>query len=531
MARNQSPLVVAFVVALFCATGVGGTEAEDELNVGIGKFVNLPSKILGQNRKILVSLPSEYGKGQRRFPVVYLLDGQNIPLYSNATSVASLRASQGKMPEVIVIGIDTSIAYSRDTFPIPIEGWPGSGGGDAFLRFISDEVVPFVDKNYRTEPYRILLGQSNTGLLTIYSLLTRPDRFNAYVASSPTLGWCEDFVQGKTHEFFRTHQSLDRMLYIAYGADDYPRLVVDAVEPFIGIVEQHELMGFKWETKKVPDGGHVPVEGINDAFKFIFPDWDFPRHLLESEGAAAIRRHYERLTERYGFSAKAPPSVIEDIGYGLQSNEDWSGAASVFELWVTDYPDSARAHYSLAVAYWRMGKSDSAAEHCRKALELKPAFSHPADLLDRIVSEVDAPLEATGRGHEVPEGRPIVIDGTIAVDEWSDASTVEMSHGGDLLLKYDEHNLHLAIRGTKLGWAQICLPSKDGSVLVLHSSAALGTAEYRNDGGRYRPVKGFTWEMRDATQTPEANRAREAFLKENGWVASTAWMGDPAVRE
>ena len=66
----------------------------------------------------------------------------------------------------------------------------GGGGAEKFLGFIRDELIPFVDSNYHTDPGdRTLVGDSLSGLFSLYALSQCPETFNRYIAGSPALGW------------------------------------------------------------------------------------------------------------------------------------------------------------------------------------------------------------------------------------------------------------------------------------------------------------------------------------------------------
>jgi predicted alpha/beta superfamily hydrolase len=92
------------------------------------------------------------------------------------------------IPEVIVIGVPSSGENrDRDYTPPYMEG----GQADRFLRFFEAELIPHVDRSYRTTPQRMLAGWSRGGLFVVYSLLERPDLFAARFAHSPAL-WRDD---------------------------------------------------------------------------------------------------------------------------------------------------------------------------------------------------------------------------------------------------------------------------------------------------------------------------------------------------
>lgn len=159
---------------------------------------------------LFVSLPKSYNKSKVKHPVILLLDAN---VYFDHLSSKSRRHNQGnKIIEPIIVGIgyDNFIACdslrNRDyTFPIalPKDSFPISGGADKFLTFLENEVMPFVDANYRTDTInRTLMGHSLGGYFTLFALHQHQKRrmrfFKYYVSASPSLGYCNQFIY---HEF------------------------------------------------------------------------------------------------------------------------------------------------------------------------------------------------------------------------------------------------------------------------------------------------------------------------------------------
>jgi predicted alpha/beta superfamily hydrolase len=101
-----------------------------------------------------------------------------------------------RMPQVIIVNVnldsprDMLALRARDFTPTKTSEEPTSGGGAAFLDFFEHELIPFIDRTYRTIPSdRGLLGHSYGGLFAIYALEQRPALFQRIVAASPSLGW------------------------------------------------------------------------------------------------------------------------------------------------------------------------------------------------------------------------------------------------------------------------------------------------------------------------------------------------------
>ena len=77
-----------------------------------------------------------------------------------------------------------------------------SGGGDAFLRFLKEELIPEIDRTYRTKPYRIIVGHSFGALLALHALQSEPDVFQGYIAIDPSVFWDDDSARPAGGEGF-----------------------------------------------------------------------------------------------------------------------------------------------------------------------------------------------------------------------------------------------------------------------------------------------------------------------------------------
>jgi hypothetical protein len=140
----------------------------------------------------------------------------------------------------------------------------------------------------------------------------------------------------------------------------------------------------------------------------------------------------------------------------------------------------------------------------------------------------DTEPQKTAGAVSVPAGASPVIDGTIAAEEWQGARRELFRDGSELLLLRHGEDLYLGIRARGEGMiaANVFIESGIG-IAIYHASAALGTAVYRKDGGEWRRVRDFSWSCRRTDSGKEATDEREAFLREEGWVASNSRMGTP----
>ncbi len=185
---------------------------------GSGKFV--------APRRVSVYLPPDYQlDAQRRFPVLYLQDGQN--LFDPGTSFAGAAWQadqtaqrlilQKKIPSLIVVGIDNTGEERLDEYT-PIRARGRGGKADAYGKMLSEELKPFIDQHYRTMPQREftgLGGSSLGGLLTLYLGLQRPDVFSRLAVISPSLWWGNGFI---LREVAALPQRLPLRIWLDIGA-------------------------------------------------------------------------------------------------------------------------------------------------------------------------------------------------------------------------------------------------------------------------------------------------------------------------
>ncbi|HJQ13007.1 MAG TPA: alpha/beta hydrolase-fold protein [Gemmatimonadaceae bacterium] len=156
------------------------------------RTTSLSSRVLGESRTIDISLPRDYASTTERYPVIVVLDGEFE--HNIAASIARFYASTGMMPKAIAVGVRNT-HRTLDMTPPAVMGFTPppeveqSGGAKKFLTFLGDELLPYLDKTYRTAPMRVLVGHSLGGLFALHALALRPGLFTGYVVMEPALWW------------------------------------------------------------------------------------------------------------------------------------------------------------------------------------------------------------------------------------------------------------------------------------------------------------------------------------------------------
>lgn len=321
------------------------------------------SSVLGEERTILVRVPAAYRQGDARFPVMYMLDAHP-PQNSMMVGLIEQQAWSGIMPEMIVVGIQ-NVARTRDMTPTASERSPGSGGADKFLDFLQREVMPLVEKNYRTQPYKVFAGHSLGGLLTVYTAVSRPDMFNAYIAASPVLHWDKNYVIELARVKFKNGGELKKTLYIAIG--DEPTYT-EGFNSFRNLLKESAPKGLAYEFQQFPNDNHgsVVLPAYYAGIRKIFAGWQ-PN---EMRSLAELESHYRKLSERFGYNILVPEDLMNRAGYELLNAGRSAEAIEVLKKNVANYPRSSNVYDSLGEAYEKSGDKRSARESYQKAYDL-----------------------------------------------------------------------------------------------------------------------------------------------------------------
>ena len=161
--------------------------------ITLGESYTLPSRIMGTDRTINVYLPEGYTKGDRRYPVLYLIDGGLDQDFVHVVGASQLGAAWGRAQNVIVVGIATKDRRDELTGPTHdkalLAKYPTAGHSERFRRFIREEVKQLIAKRYRISGDDGVIGESLAGLFIAETWLREPGLFGSYAAISPSLWW------------------------------------------------------------------------------------------------------------------------------------------------------------------------------------------------------------------------------------------------------------------------------------------------------------------------------------------------------
>lgn len=215
---------------------------------------------LDRQRNVRLYLPPSYENSDKRYPVIYMHDGQN--LFDDATSYVGEwgvdetlnQLAQQQNFEVIVVGIDNGGEFRMNE----LSPWEnkrfGEAQGKQYMDFIVQVVKPYIDSNFRSKSARAdtaIIGSSMGGLISHYAIHAYPEVFSKAGIFSPSYWYSQDVFS-----FSQTKKAaLDARLYVMYGDKEGDGMIGDT-DKMLRQLKQQGHPRKNMIFKRVPDGEH-----------------------------------------------------------------------------------------------------------------------------------------------------------------------------------------------------------------------------------------------------------------------------------
>jgi predicted alpha/beta superfamily hydrolase len=222
--------------------------------------------------KIFISLPDNYQNPNEQFPVIYILDGDIA--FGMVTSIARYLEIGDNIPQTIIVGVSygtfdksTSEKRKRDFRP------EQTGGAENFLKFLKEELFPFIDSNYRTVPGdRAIYGYSLAGLFSLYTLFTQPESFNRYIVGSPYLIWDDFSIYNYEENSIDKLSKMNIKLFISVGSEESDEKYFNPIDSLVTRIQQGNYKGLELDTKVFEGSAHLtgPAEAITFGLLSVF---------------------------------------------------------------------------------------------------------------------------------------------------------------------------------------------------------------------------------------------------------------------
>jgi predicted alpha/beta superfamily hydrolase len=361
--------------------------------------LTVESRVLGERRTVDVALPTGYASDStNRYPLIVVLDGESEG--ELARTLARFYGSTGMLPKVIVAAVHNTKRI-RDLTPEAANPFvspePEAGGADAFLSFLSTELVPRLERSYRIAPMRVLVGHSLGGLFALHGLAKRPGLFTGYVVMEPSTWWNNQQPVRDARETLRTPAARRARVMLVNA----PTLSTDTssrggTRPMVRQIrvldESHESMA---------------AVGMAMALRRMFEDFR-PPSWRPGTAPIAMLTHYDSLASRVGYQVPVPLEAFALIARMSTDSRRFDDAAQSLDAMERAYGATARSR------------------ELRSQLEEERRAPTPTNFIPLVI----------------PEHRPSAAQAAGFIGRWRsvdprDAHEVEIRASGDTVVVHD----------------------------------------------------------------------------------------------
>lgn len=350
-------------------------------------YEEFKSSKLGESRKLKIQLPRNYETNTNKvYPIILVLDGDY--LFEPVAGNVDYYSYWEEMPEAIIIGIMQSKTRDLDGAYDDVNYFPTDQGAD-FFEFIGLELMPYIDRKYRTAKFILAVGHEFTANFINYYLFKDPPLFNGYLSLSPDLA-----PQMETRIPNRLAASPHKIFYyLATGSNDLKpiRDVTLALHREMSAINKENIHyyfdDFEGASHYSLVGKAIP-SALEEIFSIYRPiskkDYDEIILKLETPVYDYLVTKYSTIENLFGFKTTIRENDIIAIASAAERKKEWASLEKIAQLARKEHPNTILSAYYLGRFYEETGEPRKAMRTYQAAFDLEEVSFITVDtLLDR----------------------------------------------------------------------------------------------------------------------------------------------------
>lgn len=275
--------LLIFLLSIITLITFGQTISPVNKEFVLGYIDHVHSEILKEDRTINIYLPEGYDKNTR-YPVIYLLDGSADEDFIHVVGIVQYNTFSwvNRIPKSIVIGIANTNRKRNFTSPAKVPNdtklVPDNGGSAKFIAFLEKELQPYVEKKYKTDSSKTIIGQSLGGLLATEILFTKPELFNHYIIISPSLWWNDGALLKAEPAILKENYASQANIYVGVGKEgsidgSSTHIMEEDAKLLAEKIGRGRSKNVKVHFDYLPEEDHATVthQAVFNAFRILYP--------------------------------------------------------------------------------------------------------------------------------------------------------------------------------------------------------------------------------------------------------------------
>ncbi|WP_323026767.1 alpha/beta hydrolase [Gelidibacter japonicus] len=347
-------------------------------------YESFESRKLNATRDLKIRLPNNYDPSSNlKYPVILVFDGDY--LFEPVVGQVAFQTYFDKMPEAIVVGLIQGKDRFYDAYHDEVTGLPIEFGA-RFYEFISTELIPHLDRTYKTSKFKVAVGHDLMANFMNAFLLKEDPIFKAYVNLSPDYkGEMDDNISGRLKWLKE-----DIFYYMVTSGDDVASLrngILDANQK----LKQIDNKALKYYFEDFEGHSHYTLVtgGLSQALDKIFElykpisDREFKEDILTYEGTldTYISKRYKKIEDLFGITKPISEDEFEKIVKAAEQRNDLASLEKIGKLANKQDPTTSYGTYYMALHAERIGKTKRAKKLYETALDLESTPHINKDLI------------------------------------------------------------------------------------------------------------------------------------------------------
>ena len=347
-------------------------------------YETFQSKKLNASRDLKIHLPNNYDPSSNlKYPVIIVFDGDY--LFEPVVGQVAFQTYFDKMPESIVVGLVQGKDRFYDSYHDEVTGLPIEFGA-RFFEFISTELIPHIDRNYKTSKFKVAVGHDLMANFMNAFLLKDDPIFKAYVNLRPDFKGDMDENVSNRLKWIKE----DVFYYMVTSSDDVVPLrngILDADQK----LKQIDNRALKYYFEDFEGHSHYTLVtgGLSQALDKIFElykpisDREFKEDILTYEGTldTYISKRYKKIEDLFGISKPISEEEFEKIVQAAEQRDDLASLEKIGKLANKQDPTTSYGTYYMALHAERVGKTKRAKKLYESALDLEATPHIDKDLI------------------------------------------------------------------------------------------------------------------------------------------------------
>ncbi|NQX86290.1 MAG: esterase [Flavobacteriaceae bacterium] len=337
---------------------------------------------LGESRELKIQLPRNYTENtDKSYPLFVVLDGDY--MFEAVVGNVDYYSYWEDIPEAIVVGINQVESRDRDCLYSEQNSLP-MDSGTKFFEFISIELIPYMNRNYRLAEFRVAVGHGDTANFINYYLLKDSPLFNAYINVSPFLA--PDMLQYIPERLQEVQSKV--FYYMATSNNDLKAVMEDAevLHNSLSKLDNKNLL-YEFDSFDGPSHYSNPAHALPNALESIFfvfqpiSKKEYKERILtlDTSPVEYLQEKYQMIEDLFSFKKQIIINDFKAIAAAIEKSENYEYYEDLGKIARKEYPDTLLGHFYFARFYEESGNPKKAMKTYRSAYILSEIGGYTKD--------------------------------------------------------------------------------------------------------------------------------------------------------